>query len=105
MPTESLLYKVETNDRSSLYYNQYEWCITINISEASCLRYLETVRFEAAVRNAKYWAENDKWTDRAWSVTKETALRCCWQKPRHSKQWSVSTLCAYTPTVGAWLID
>ena len=75
MPTESLLYKVETDDRSSLYYAQYEWCITINISEASCLRYLETVRFEAAVRNAKYWAENDKWTDRAWSITKETALR------------------------------
>lgn len=75
MPTESLLYKVETDDRSSLYYNQYEWCITINISEASCLRYLETVRFETAVRNAKYWAENDKWTDRVWSMTKETALR------------------------------
>ena len=75
MPTESLLYKVKTDDRSSLYYAQYEWCITINISEASCLRYLETVRFEAAVRNAKYWAENDKWTDRAWSMTKETALR------------------------------
>jgi hypothetical protein len=33
------------------------------------------VRFEAAVRNAKYWAENDRWTDRAWSITKETALR------------------------------
>ena len=75
MPTESLLYKVETDDRSSLYYNQYEWCITINISEASCLRYLETVRFEAAVRNAKYWAVNDKCTDRVWSMTKETALR------------------------------
>ena len=69
------MYKVEVDHRSSLYYNQYEWCITINISEASCLRYLGTVRFEAAVRNAKYWAENDKWTDRAWSITKETALR------------------------------
>ena len=75
MPTESLLYKVETDDRSSLYYAQYEWCITINISEANCLRRLETLKFEAAVRNAKYWAENDKWTDRAWSITKETALR------------------------------
>ena len=75
MPTESSLYKVQLDNRSSLYYAQYEWCITMNISEASCLRYLETVRFEAAVRNAKYWAENDKWTDRAWSVTKETALR------------------------------
>ena len=69
------MYKVEVDHRGSLYYNQYEWCITINISEAPCLRYLETVRFEAAVRNAKYWAENDKWTDRSWTVTKETALR------------------------------
>ena len=75
MPTESLLYKVETDDRSSLYYNQYEWCITINISEASCLRYLEPGRFEAAIRNAKHWAENAKWTDQVWSMTKETALR------------------------------
>lgn len=69
------MYKVETDDRSSLYYNQYEWCITINISEASCLRYLGSAQFESAIRNAKYWAENDRWTDRAWSITKETALR------------------------------
>ena len=75
MPTESLLYKIELDNRSSLYYNQYEWCITINISEASCLRYLEPGRFEAAIRNARHWAENDRWTDRAWSITKETALR------------------------------
>ena len=75
MPTESLLYKVQLDNRSSLYYAQYEWCITMNISEASCLRYLEPGRFEAAIRNAKHWAENDKLTDRAWSVTKETALR------------------------------
>jgi len=75
MPTESLLYKIKTDDRSSLYYNQYEWCITMNISEASCLRYLEPGRFEAAIRNARHWAENAKWTDRAWSITKETALR------------------------------
>ena len=75
MPTESLLYKVKLDNRSSLYYAQYEWCITMNISEASCLRYLEPGRFEAAIRNAKHWAENAKWTDRAWSITKETALR------------------------------
>ena len=75
MPTESSLYKVQLDNRSSLYYAQYEWCITMNISEASCLRYLEPGRFEAAIRNAKHWAENDKWTDRAWSITKETALR------------------------------
>ena len=74
MPTESLLYKVQLDNRSSLYYAQYEWCITINISEANCLRYLQPGRFEAAIRNAKHWAENDRWTDRAWSITKETAL-------------------------------
>ena len=69
------MYKVEVDHRSSLYYDQYEWCITINISEASCLRYLGSAQFESAIRNAKYWAENDKWTDRSWSITKETALR------------------------------
>jgi len=69
------LYKVEVDHRSSLYYDQYEWCITINISEASCLRYLETVRFEAAIIQTKHWAEKDKWADRVWTGTKETALR------------------------------
>ena len=69
------MYKVEVDHRSSLYYDQYEWCMTINISEAPCLRYLDANKFESAIRNAKYWAENDKWTDRSWSVTKETALR------------------------------
>ena len=69
------MYKVEVDHRSSPYYDQYEWCITINISEASCLRYLDASKFENAIRNAKYWAEKDVWTDRAWSVTKETALR------------------------------
>ena len=75
MPTESLLYKVQLDNRSSLYYAQYEWCITINISEANCLRYLDADRFERGICNAKHWAENDRWTDRAWSITKETALR------------------------------
>ena len=69
------MYKVEVDHRSSLYYDQYQWCITINISEASCLRYLDASKFENAIRNAKYWAEKDVWTDRAWSMTKETALR------------------------------
>ena len=69
------MYKVEVDHRSSLYYDQYEWCITINIVEASCLRYLDADKFERAIRNAKHWAEQDKWTDRAWSITKETALR------------------------------
>ena len=69
------MYKVEVDHRSSLYYDQYEWCITINISEASCLRHLGSVQFESAIRNAKIWAEKDVWTDRSWSVTKEAALR------------------------------
>ena len=69
------MYKIEVDHRSSLYYDQYEWCITINISEASCLRHLGSAQFESAIRNAKYWAEKDVWTDRAWSITKETALR------------------------------
>ena len=75
MLKESSLYKVETDDRSSLYYDQYEWCITINISEAPCLRHLGSAQFESAIRNARHWAEKDIWTDRSWSVTKETALR------------------------------
>jgi hypothetical protein len=75
MLKESSLYKVEVDHRSSLYYNQYEWCITINISEAPCLRHLGSAQFESAIRNARHWAEKDVWTDRSWSVTKETALR------------------------------
>jgi hypothetical protein len=75
MPKESSLYNIEPAQRSSLFYDQYRWCITINISEASCLRYLGSAQFESAIRNAKYWAENDRWTDRTWTMTKETALR------------------------------
>ena len=75
MLKESSLYKVEVDHRSRLYYDQYEWCITINISEAPCLRHLGSAQFESAIRNAKLWAEKDVWTDRSWSVTKETALR------------------------------
>ena len=75
MLKESSLYKVEVDHRSSLYYDQYKWCITINISEAPCLRHLGSAQFESAIRNAKIWAEKDVWTDRSWSVTKENALR------------------------------
>ena len=76
MPTVSSLYKIEADHRSSWYYDQYEWCVTINIAEANCLRYLDPGQFESAIRNAKHWAENDRWTkDRVWSITKETALR------------------------------
>lgn len=54
------MYKVEKDDRSSLYYNQYEYCVTLNIPNASCLRDLQPVRFEAAIRNAKYWDEQER---------------------------------------------
>jgi len=75
------LYKVERDDRSSLYYNQYEYCVTLHISDAHCLRDLKTVRFEAAIRNAKYWAEQEMGQNRRpvrhpWDGTgKESALR------------------------------
>jgi len=71
------LYKVEKDDRSSLYYSEYEWCVTLHISEASCLRYLQPVRFEAALRNAKHWSEHDRFSQdfRSWSPAKESALR------------------------------
>jgi hypothetical protein len=77
MLKESSLYKIEEDHRSSLYYAQYEWCITINISEAPCLRYLDSKKFEQALRNAKHWSEQDRFGEnfRAWSPTKETALR------------------------------
>ena len=39
------------------------------------MRYLDVDKFERAIVNAKYWAENDRWTDRTWTMTKETALR------------------------------
>ena len=55
-----MLYKVEPDDRSSLYYSEYEYCVTLNISNASCLRDLKTVRFEAAIRNAKHWDEQER---------------------------------------------
>ena len=39
------------------------------------MRYLGSAQFESAIIQAKYWAENDRWTDRTWTMTKETALR------------------------------
>ena len=75
------MYKVVPDDRSSLYYNQYEYCVTLHISDAHCLRDLKTVRFEAAIRNAKYWAEQEMGQNRRpvrhpWDGTgKESALR------------------------------
>ena len=77
MPRVSSLYKVEPDDRSSLYYAQYEWCVTINISEAHCLRDLRPARFEAALRNAKHWSEQDRFGQhfQSWGPIKENALR------------------------------
>ena len=77
MLKESSLYKIKEDHRSSLYYAQYEWCITINISEAPCLRYLDSKKFERAIVNAKHWSEQDRFGEnfRAWGPTKETALR------------------------------
>jgi hypothetical protein len=47
--------------------------VTLFISDASCLRDLKTVRFEAAIQNARYWAEMDR---RPWQgTTHESALR------------------------------
>jgi hypothetical protein len=75
MPTELLLYNIDPDHRNSLYYDQYEWCVTINISESPCLRYLDSAQFERAIQNAKHWAESNQWTDRIWTTTKEIALR------------------------------
>jgi hypothetical protein len=95
------LYNINLDHRSSLYYDQYEWCITINIVEAPCLRYLEADKFEQAIRNAKHWAKNDILTDRIWTATKEIALR----ETRHvllseTKPFktvvSFNTVCIYT---------
>ena len=76
------MYKVKKDERSSLYYSQYEYCVTLHISNASCLRYLQPVRFEAAIRNAKYWDEQDRGGSKqyrgrdVWEHTnKESALR------------------------------
>jgi len=71
------LYKVVPDERSSLYYSEYEWCVTLHISDAHCLRDLKTVRFEAALRNAKYWSEQDRFSQdfRSWGSAKESALR------------------------------
>ena len=76
-----MLYNVESDHRSSLYYSQYEWCVTLHISNARCLRDLKPVRFEAAIRNAKYWDEQDRQGNKGlgrciWEGTsKESALR------------------------------
>lgn len=99
------MYKIESDHRSSLYYNQYEWCVTFNIDEANCLRNLEQKRFEHALRSAKKWRQeivsyaqlpSERWTDE-----KEQALRrardCLLAETHPFKTVaSYNTLCAYT---------
>ena len=105
MPKGLSLYKIESDHRSSLYYDQYEWCITINISEAPCLRYLEQKQFEQAILNAKRWRQeivsyaqlpSEQWTD-----AKEQALReardCLLAETEPFKTVvSYNTVCIYT---------
>ena len=67
------MYKVEKDDRSSLYYSQYEYCVTLHIANAGCLRYLQPARFEAAIRNAKYWDAQNR------SVSKKHLGRDVWE--------------------------
>lgn len=55
MRKELSLYNVTSDRRASLYYNQFEWAVTVNLPEANCLRYLETKCFEQAIANTKHW--------------------------------------------------
>jgi len=73
------LYKIQLDHRSSWYYDQYEWCVTFNIAEANCLRYLDSKKFEQALHSAKKWRQeivsyaqlpSERWTDE-----KERTLR------------------------------
>lgn len=69
------MYKIETVDRSTLYYDQYRYAVTINIHEASCLRCLDSGPFERALINARHWADTLKEPVRKWTTAKELALR------------------------------
>ena len=73
------MYKVESDHRSSLYYDQYEWCVTLQIAEANCLRNLEQKRFEQAICNAKRWRQEivsyAQLPSERWTAAKEQALR------------------------------
>jgi len=103
------LYKIESDHRSSLYYDQYEWCVTFNIAEANCLRNLEQKRFEQAIRNAKRWHQEivsyAQLPSEQWSDAKEQALRraCdCLLAETHPFKTVVSynTVSLYTNHVG-----
>ena len=105
MPKGLSLYKIESDHRSSLYYDQYEWCVTFNIAEANCLRNLDQKQFEQALRNAKRWRQeivsyaqlpSERWTD-----AKEQDLRlardCLLAETEPFKTVvSYNTVCIYT---------
>ena len=104
-PKELSLYKIEADHRSSLYYDQYEWCVTFNIAEANCLRNLAQKQFEQAILGTKKWRQeivsyaqlpSERWTDE-----KEQALRQardCLLAETHPFKTVVSynTVCIYT---------
>ena len=98
------MYKIESDHRSSLYYDQYEWCVTFNIAEANCLRYLDSKKFEQALRNAKKWRQemsyaqlpSERWTDEKEQDLRE-ARDCLLAETEPFKTVvSCNTVCIYT---------
>jgi len=105
MPKGLSLYKIESDHRSSLYYDQYEWCVTVNIAEANCLRNLEQKRFDQAILNAKRWRQEivsyAQLPSERWTYEKEQALReardCLLAETEPFKTVvSYNTVCIYT---------
>jgi len=105
MPKGLSLYKIESDHRSSLYYDQYEWCVTVNIAEANCLRNLEQKRFDQAILNAKRWCQEivsyAQLPSERWTYEKEQALReardCLLAETEPFKTVvSYNTVCIYT---------
>jgi hypothetical protein len=66
----------ESDDqRSSLYFDQYQWCVNFTLAEAHCLRDLDEDRFERSIKNSKYWSRHYQ-NDKQWEARgTETALR------------------------------
>ena len=99
------MYKIQSDHRSSLYYDQYEWCVTVNIAEANCLRYLDSKKFEQALHNAKKWRQEivsyAQLPSERWTYEKEQALReardCLLAETEPFKTVvSYNTVCIYT---------
>ena len=74
------------DQRSSLYYDQYHWCVNFVITDGHCLRDLDEKKFEQAIKMAKHWSrhyQNDKkWESRGI----DTALRAVRNFLLHSDQ-------------------